>query len=129
MTKFKGNKGVILLMVLATVLIVALLANIILRLISTQYKLTHHQIARIQAYYAAMAGVNYALDNLRRGAWTVNSCLESAGGCPLNDSDFPDTIIQPVTIIIRPSGSADCINPPNQVNARISVTANYASPS
>ena len=130
MSRMLGNKkGVALFMVIGTILVAVVLSNILLRFISSQYRLTHHQISRIQGYYAAMAGINYAVDNLRTGAWTVNSCLEAAGGCDLNDNGFPNTINQPVTIIIRPAGSAGCESPPGQAIACISATANYTPPS
>jgi Tfp pilus assembly protein PilX len=41
------------------------LANIILSVVSSQSRLTHHQISRIQAFYAAQAGVNYAREMIR----------------------------------------------------------------
>jgi Tfp pilus assembly protein PilX len=64
------KKGVALFMVLATILIIIVLASIVLTIISSQSRLTHHKVSRIQAYYAALAGMNYAFDNLRKGTST-----------------------------------------------------------
>jgi len=61
------RKGIVLFIVLGTIFIVLLLANIILNLFTSQARLTHHQVSRIQAYYASMAGVNYAIEKLRLG--------------------------------------------------------------
>ncbi len=72
---FKGNapeKGVILLIVLGTVLIVVILAGVILGLVTSQSRLTLHQVSRTKVYYAAKGIMNYSLDMLRKG--------EAAGG-------------------------------------------------
>lgn len=60
-----NKRGVALYLVLAVLLMVVILANIILGLVSSQSRLTQHKVKRIQAYYAAQAGVNYALEMLR----------------------------------------------------------------
>jgi hypothetical protein len=62
-----NDKGVVLLMVLSTIFIVVILASVVLTLITSQSRLTHHQVSRIQAYYAAQAGMNYAIEMLRLG--------------------------------------------------------------
>ncbi|MDD5347746.1 MAG: hypothetical protein PHT59_03940 [Candidatus Omnitrophica bacterium] len=63
--KTLNNRGVALYFVLAILLVVVILANIILSFITSQTRLSTHQVKRIQAYYAAQAGVNYALEQLR----------------------------------------------------------------
>jgi len=67
-----NNKGVILFIVLATVMIVIVLAGVILSIISSQSRLTHHQVSRIKAYYAGKGIMNYALEKLRTGDWVPN---------------------------------------------------------
>lgn len=62
-----NKKGVILFIVIGIIMVVSVLATVMLRIISSQSRLTHHQVSRIQAQYAAKAGVLYALDKLRRG--------------------------------------------------------------
>ncbi|MBU0503961.1 MAG: hypothetical protein ABH882_05855 [Candidatus Omnitrophota bacterium] len=64
-----SQKGVALLLVLSSLLIVAILANIVLGFILNQARLTKHRVSRIQAYYAAQMGVVYAREKLRSGAW------------------------------------------------------------
>jgi len=126
------KKGVALFMVLATILIVIVLANIVLTIISSQSRLTHHKVSRVQAYYAAQAAINYAMYKLKIGppptGWSVGvSCLPTSGdgGCDLPaDSNFPASIIQPVKIFIRPAGSAGCTNSPGST-ACVSATAIY----
>lgn len=71
----KGNtsqKGVILLIVLGTVVIVIIFAGVILGLMTSQSRLTLHQVSRTKAHYAAKGIMNYSLDMLRKG--------EAAGG-------------------------------------------------
>ena len=128
----KTNRGVVLFMVLSTILIVVALANIILVLITSQFRLTHHQVSRIQAYYAAQAGMNYALEMLRDGTWNSASC-PSPTSCLLSvlDPDFRDTFphtISDVSIIIKPAQDTNenqpCYKPPGN-SACVSATANY----
>ncbi len=76
------EKAIALFIVLATILVIIALANAILTIILSQSRLTHHQVSRIQAYYAAMAGINFALEQLRTGAWTfspTNDCPDPNG--------------------------------------------------
>jgi Tfp pilus assembly protein PilX len=70
-----NKKGVALYLVLAVLLVVVILANIILSLVSSQTQLTSHQAKRVQAQYAAQAGMNYALESLRINAtgWMTNA--------------------------------------------------------
>ena len=82
-----NRKGVILFIVLGTIIVVATLSTVILRIILSQTRLTHHQVSRIQAQYAAKAGINYALEMLRT-----------------NDPDWPST--GEYTRIMRRSGSS-----------------------
>lgn len=103
--------------VLATLMIVIVLANVMLNIMSSQSRLTHHQVSRIQAYYAAQAGMNYALEMLRIGTWIpssiggsnkyacLNGCVDS--GVTANytiptDSDIPFSV--QVTIYPLQSG-------------------------
>lgn len=70
MTKYPINKkGVAIFMVLATILIVVVLANVIMTIVSNQSRLTRHEVNRIQAYYSAQAALVYTLDKIRRGDW------------------------------------------------------------
>ena len=65
------KRGVVLFIVLATLMVVIVLANIILSIMLSQSRLTHHEVSRIQAYYASFAGMNLAYDGLRRGDWPI----------------------------------------------------------
>jgi len=61
-----NRKGVLLFIVLGVIMVVVTLSTVILRIILSQTRLTHHQVSRIQSHYAAKAGAIYALDKLRR---------------------------------------------------------------
>lgn len=92
----KKTIGMALYLVIGTLIIVVILCRAILVLIISQQRITHHNVARIQAYYAAKAGMNYALEMLRQGNWTytsdtVNSCPNPTG-CIYNESEFPNSI-------------------------------------
>ena len=127
-----GKRGVALFIVLGTILVVVILANIVLNIILSQSRLTHHQISRIRAYYASLAGMNYALEQLRTGTWVYHGdyCIGNitAGHCsgfPLphvvNDPDMP----YEVRIHIDAPD-------PTRVNfpdvAPLNITVNYTSP-
>jgi Tfp pilus assembly protein PilX len=119
------KKGVVLLIVLGTLLVVASLATVILSLILSHARLTHHQTSRIQAYYAAMAGVNYALEQLRTGSCTAGSPCTMP---PFASDDFkPASIVgNSISITIISAGSAGCLSPPAPAGgACVSATANY----
>ncbi len=112
MLKINPRKGVALYMTLFAILLVIILANIILRMMSSQSRLTHHQVSRIQADYAAMAGVNIALEMLRINKWsegTYGLCKTGSTACDsyadkLFDNDLPPNI-QKVEITIGAEGS------------------------
>jgi hypothetical protein len=125
-----ANKGIVLFMVLSMILIVVALANIVILLVSSQYRLTHHQSSRIQAYYAAQAGMVLALENLRTGFWKVG--LDCASGCPhdFDTGDFyPASILgNRVWITITPAQNTDssqpCYNPPSG-SACVKIDVDY----
>lgn len=130
MPKIRTNKkGVALFMVLGTLLVVIILANIILNFILSQSRFTHHQVSRIQAYYAAQAGMVYALEQLRTGAWRFPVNCSNPAGCPVSDTDFPP-VIKEVKVIFCPptqicaAKSTPCI-PPLGCNFCIDTLVNY----
>ncbi len=98
-----NKRGVILFIVIGVIMVVAMLSIVILRIISNQSRLTLHQLSRIQAQYAAKAGVLYALDKLRRNDDVV--CWSASGS---------------YTRIMRRSGPAPCVviepNLPNSIS-------------
>lgn len=125
-----GNqKAVAMFMVLGTLLVVVILANVILNLILSQSRLTHHQVSRIQAYYAAQAGVNYAIEELRSGDWAMPATGASytrtlcPAGCDITESDLPHSVSR-VDIVIFERTAPGC-TPPTGVPVCINVTATY----
>ena len=99
----------ILFVVIGIIMVVGILAIVILRIIGSHARLTHHQVSRIQAQYAAKAGIIYALDKLRRdddaacvsaGGWTMQS--SGAGACVVIESALPDSVSQVVITVGAP---------------------------
>ncbi|MFA5155979.1 MAG: pilus assembly PilX N-terminal domain-containing protein [Candidatus Omnitrophota bacterium] len=91
-------KGAALYLVIGTLIIVLILARVILAIILNQATISRHHTTRIQAYYAAQAGMNYALEQLRTGAWYYNdavdnSCPNATSGCDIDESTFPPSIL------------------------------------
>jgi len=120
MIKAGNKKGIALMIVLALIIIAIVLANVVLNVMSNQSRLTHHEISRIQGYYAAQAGAIFAYERLRSGAWVAGVNCTAAVPCSLAalDPEFRDAnhgfpaSIADVTITIVPVGTAPCINPP-----------------
>jgi len=75
----KKEKGFILFIVIATILLVVILSGVILGIISSQSRLTHHQVSRIRAYYAGKGIMNYSLEMLRRGTSGGGWALPATG--------------------------------------------------
>jgi len=121
-----NKRGIVLFIVLGMLMVVLALTVIILNIINNQFRLTHHQTSRIQAHYAAQAGVNYALDRIRVATWTIGqNCWTTACSLLSDDADFPPNITA-VNIIIRPANTSQCPNPPvSNGGACISATATY----
>lgn len=120
------SKGVALFFVVMTVIVVLILSVVILTTMSNQSRLTHHQVGRIQAYYASMASINYALEMLKIGApngWTVASCPSPAGCTMPADASFPNSIISRKVFFI-PAGAAGC-SPPGNTGICIQATSDY----
>lgn len=80
--------------VLAILMVIVALANVVLSTMLNQSKLTHHQVTRIQAYYAALGYANYTYQKLFLNddpvgwpaAFTKTFCRS---GCDVNDQDLP----------------------------------------
>lgn len=95
-----AKKGAILFIVLAVILVVVILSGVILSIVSSQSRLTHHQVSRIKAYYASKGVMNYALEMLRTGVWKPGAskkyachkgCIDSVTASYIipDDTDIP----------------------------------------
>jgi len=134
-----SKKGIVLALVVSMVLIVSVLIGVALRIVSNQSRFTHHQVSRIQAYYASMAGINYAFEKLRRNEWPQPTSgyniytLGSTGG--IVETEFPHSVHM-VTIAVayrgtyltvggRPMLGCNPCAPPSGVNICICSRADY----
>ncbi len=118
-----NRKGVVLLLLLGTLLITTSLAGIATYIVVTQSRLSQHQINRIKAYYAALAGINLAMEKLRVGAWGttvgVPYTLCNNTGCDAYDYDIP---FDGVSITISDPDAAGL----RTINANVTYT--YTTP-
>ncbi len=90
-----GKRGIAIYLVLGALIMAVVLAKVILNLILNQASITHHRLSRVQAYYASLAGMNYALEKLRTGQWVVGNDCTNAAPCNVNFEryyDFPASI-------------------------------------
>ena len=97
----RDKRGMILFIVIAIIMVVVILSTVILTIIANHSRLTHHMVSRIQAQYAAKAGVIYALDKLRRnddsacvsaGGWIMKSSGPAA--CVIIEPNLPRSVLQ-----------------------------------
>jgi len=94
--KLNDKKGIVLLLVLGTILVVVILGGVILNIMLNQSRITEHEVRRIQAYYAALAGVNFALEQCRVGNWQAypgannRGCINCTGGGVSAPNRIPD---------------------------------------
>jgi len=134
-----AKKGAILFIAIGMIMVVSILVIVILRIISNQARLTHHQVSRIQAQYAAKAGINYALEKLRRnddpnwptdknGRYTRYMCRSASSGPNCGNPNFvfiePDlpNSIQEVDITVYQSPASASKNGPRKVSAKAIYT-------
>jgi len=127
----RGRKGVILFLVMGTIMVVAVLSIVILRIIASQSRLTHHKVSRIRAYYASKAGMNLAISKLQNGAWTqedstikyycINGNVDNGVVC--SDTAADNKIPYNVQIAIYPKDQ-----PGINGTIKIDVKTDYAYP-
>ena len=126
----RGSKGVVLFIVLGLILVVVVLAAVILSIISSQSRLTHHQVSRIKAYYAGKGMMNYASDMLRKGTWSLpptgslsyachRGCIDSV----TENYDIPDDADIPykIQITIHPDKTG-----PGGATAQLDIKTDYS---
>jgi len=132
-----NKRGVVLFIVLGVVLVGVILAAVILSIVSSQSRLTHHQVSRIKAYYAAKGIMNYANEKLRKGDWVPSStagtfkyaCHSSDGTCidaVTEDYDIPydNDLGYKVQVKIFPINTADNAQLTGKVT-QIEIKTNY----
>jgi len=77
MKRLQNQKGVAMVMALSMVVLAIVLANIVMTIMLSHGRLTRHQVGRIEAYYAGLAGINMAIDRLMASDATW---MPAAGG-------------------------------------------------
>ncbi len=129
-------KGIAIILVLAFTLAVVVLTSTTLVFIRSHRLFSHHQINRIQASYAAQAGINYALEMLRTGVWVPGTdCTVAAGACsvpfdldPAGGCDFKPLSISGVSVLIwepyDPSAPVNCLSLTNLTCIKATATYN-----
>jgi hypothetical protein len=121
------RKGVVLLLLLGTILLTTILAGIVSYLVLNQSRLGQHQISRIKAYYAALAGINLALEKLRLGEWGTTDmppyqyslCRNSTGSSCSGALDFEEDWAIPYRVDIN---ITDPVNGIRNVTATVNYT-------
>ncbi|MDD5059785.1 MAG: hypothetical protein PHY35_01530 [Candidatus Omnitrophica bacterium] len=107
-----NKKGSILFIAIGVIMVVAVLSTAMLRIVSNQARLTHHQVSRIQNIYAIKAAIVYATDKLRRNddpLWPATGpnyvrtmCRDSS--CNIVEADLPPSV-ERIDITVFPPGS------------------------
>jgi Tfp pilus assembly protein PilX len=121
-----SRKGMALYLVLTILIVVILIAGMFLNLVLSQGRLTHHQVSRTQAYFAARMGMNYAVEMLSRndsswpstGVYNRTICRAAASACNKTEPDLPLSI-RSVTVYVGDVNSTTNVRPLN-------ITVDYA---
>ena len=116
-----SQKGVALVIALGMLLVAIILANVLLTIMLSHSRLTQHQVGRIRAYYAATAGMNLAMENLRTGIWRYPDNCTPGAPCQITaaiDPDFyrpnnPNSTIESIKIVFCPQGDTNITCCPN----------------
>ncbi|MDD2751863.1 MAG: hypothetical protein PHN59_01870 [Candidatus Omnitrophica bacterium] len=137
-----NQKGVAMVMALSMVILAIILANVVMNIMLSHGRLTRHQVGRIEAYYAGLAGVNLAIDSIMRGhdGWDVgnsthNLCNPASAACLTRPNRIDELSFAPamgsaiewVEITVR-----ELANPEGGIRAgsrRITATVTYQNPS
>lgn len=126
----REEKGVALILVLGMFLVGIVFANIALVVVLNQARITRHRTGRIQAYYAAQAGMVYELSRLN----TVSACKDETFNLP-DDPYIPKTISSivittRVPVWVPSLGRFQCngVSVPDGTQCCVSVKAVYAPP-
>ena len=118
-------------MVIASILIALVFTGIILNLVLSQGRFSLHSASRIQAYYAALAGANYASEMFRTGVWSTSSsqdhaiCQSLASPPPGCSCDIEEPVL-PGTIQCIDIETDGTTGPSGTL--RIRTTATYTAP-
>ena len=92
-----NRKGVALALVLMIILVVVILSNVTLSIMNSQNRFTHHQVSRLQAYYACQAAMNLAFERMRKDGnfasfslcTNPGACAAPNGGNAIYDGEIP----------------------------------------
>ena len=124
-----NSKGIALILVLALIMAVIALAAIGVGRFSSQSRFTHHKFSRIQAQYAAKAGIIYAQEMLRLGTWIADPplgvsrfyCINDDGSMTCADGNFNDADLLPyrVEIQVWPQANSGTLTGTAQIDARV----------
>ena len=124
----RNKKGSILFIAVAMIMVVAVLATVMLRIISNQARLTHHQVSRIQAQYAAKAAIIYTIDKLRRNndpGWPATVQFTKTmcrSGCDINEGDLPGSVQQIDITVYGPTAPGSQLSGTRRITARATYT-------
>lgn len=123
--RIKNNKGVALFFVILLIVVESILVGVMLSIIRSNDRNTHHRISRIKALYAAQAAMVFTFQRLYAGNIASYSICPSntLPGCAAAVID-PD-ISNKVDITVGPVNG--CCGPYTNLRT-ITITTDYTSP-
>ena len=121
------RKGAALALVLLIIMVVVILSNVALSIMNSQNRLTHHQVSRLRAYYAAQGAMNLAFERLRAGTTTSFSLCPSIAACnvpiaPLGGNAIIDVDI-PFRVDVTVGAAGTSID---GTGRQLTITTDYA---
>ena len=131
-----NNRGMALYLVLGVLFLTIMLAQMFFNIVLSQASLSHHQVSRNQAFYAARLGMVYAIDRLSAGdpAWpgtgTYTHYICQSGGSPcVSPNNYTIESALPLTIqsiridVSNWSTASDVSNGTRPINVTVNYTA------
>lgn len=79
-----SSKGVILFVVLTVIVFAVILGGVVLNIVLSNTSLSRKHFSRVQAYYAAVGGMNYGYERLRRNDDPANWPMPAAAATYTN---------------------------------------------
>ncbi len=132
----------VLFVVLGVIIFAVILGSVVLNIVLSNTSLSRKHVGRVQAYYAALAGMNYGYERLSRNddpthwpmpasglTYTNHICNSAFHSCPdyvVNDETLVKAISEiEITVSERSNSACAAHSPPGGVDACIAVKVTY----
>lgn len=139
----KRSRGVILFVVLTVIVLAVIMGGVVLNIVLSNTSLSRKHFSRVQAYYAAVGGMNYGYERLRRNddatywpmpasaaTYTNYICNNAYHSCTSGYVVNDETLVRAIrsiaiTVSGRNNAACSSYSPATGVDACITAKVNY----